>query len=252
MGTIRFVVRLSFVVLWTTFMFGLRLGVLVLLPVAPWWEVRASQGLFHRFSRVLWRIAGLRVRLRGTPPRPPFFMVSNHLTYLDIFVLTGAVGCIFVSRADVSQWPVVGFMARRMNTIFIDRQRMRDTMRVNDEIRRAMAHGYGVHVFAESRVSQDATVQDFKPALLQPAVDMALPVHYACLHYGTPPNGPGAKEVVVWRDGVSMFANVRAILRLPYVEVEVVFGKNPVEASDRKVLATELCTAVRRDITPMA
>lgn len=250
MGTIRFWARLGLVVLWTAFMFGLRMVVLVVLPVARTWEIRASQWLFHRYSRVLWRIAGLRVRMRGVPPKAPFFMVSNHLTYLDIFVLTGAVGCVFVSRSDVAGWPVIGFMARRMNTIFIDRRRRRDTVRVNEEIRRAMGLGYGVHVFAESRVSQDATVQDFKPALLQPAADLGLAVHYACLHYRTPPDYPGAKELVVWRDGVTLFENMGWILRLPYVEVEVAFGERPIEASDRKALAVELCAAVRRELTP--
>ncbi len=250
MGTFRLVVRLGLIVVWTSFMFGLRLCALPLLAVAPRWELRISQGLFHWFSRVLWHIVGMRVTVRGTAPAPPFFMVSNHLTYLDIFVLTGTVGCIFVSRADVAGWAVVGFMARRMNTIFIDRRRMRDTLRVNEEIRQAMAQGYGVHVFAESGVSQDAQVRDFKPALLQPAVELELPVHYACLHYGTPPNFPSAKEMVVWRDGVSLFQNMAGVLRLPYVEALIEFGEEPVRAADRKALAADLCAAVRHWVTP--
>lgn len=251
MGTLRLMYRLTGIVVWTTFMFTLRLLVLTVLPVAPIWELRISQWMFHVYSRVVWRVVGLRVHVVGTPPRPPFFMVSNHLSYLDIFVLTGTVGCIFVSRADAAHWPVVGFMIRRMNTIFIDRSQRRDTVRVNDEIRRAMARGYGVHVFAESRVSQDATVHEFKPALLQPAAEMGLPVHYASLSYRTPPGFPGAKELVVWHDGVSMFGNLWEVLKLPWVEAHVVFGDAPIQATDRKSLAVSLWKAVSDGFRPM-
>lgn len=244
MGTVRLVVRLGLIVVWTSFMFTLRLFALALLPVAPRLELRASQWLFHAYSQVVWRVVGLRVKLRGVVPQHPFFMVSNHLTYMDVFVLTGAVGCIFVSRADAARWPVVGFMIRRMNTIFIDRSQRRDTVRVNAEIQRAMERGYGVHVFAESRVSQDATVHEFKPALLQPAAEMGLPVHYASLSYRTPAGCPSAKEVVVWREGVSMFQNLVGVLRLPWVEAEVVFGEAPMQHADRKLLAVALRDAV--------
>jgi 1-acyl-sn-glycerol-3-phosphate acyltransferase len=232
-------------------MFSVRLLALALLIINPSLERRASQALFHWFSRVLWPIIGMRVHLQGSPPKHPFFMVSNHLTYLDLFVLTGAVGCIFVSRADVASWPLVGFMARRMNTIFIDRSRMRDTIRVNDEIREAMAQGYGVHVFAESGVSHDAQVRNFKPALLQPAAELNLPVHYASLHYQTPPGYPSAKAIVVWHEGVSLFQNMAGILRLPYFDAIVTFGAQPIQAPDRKALAAELTTAVRRGVAPM-
>jgi 1-acyl-sn-glycerol-3-phosphate acyltransferase len=249
-GTLRFVVRAGLILVWLAIMFGLRLLALPVMVVAPRLELRISQALFHWFSRVLWHIVGMRVTVRGTPPRAPFFMVSNHLTYLDLFVLTGTVGCVFVSRADVAGWPVVGFMARRMNTIFINRQRLRDTVRVNEEIRRAMAQGYGVHVFAESGVSQDASVRDFKPALLQPAAELGLPVYYACLHYQTPPDYPGAKDIVVWREGVSLAENMSNVLRLPYLDALVEFGENPVQAPDRKALASELCAAVRARVTP--
>lgn len=233
-------------------MFALRLVVLAAAPVAPAWEVHASRWLFQKHARALWHLVGLRVHMRGAPPRPPFYMVSNHLTHLDIFVLAGAVGCTFVARADAGEWPVVGFMVRRMNTILIDRTQRRDTVRVNEEIRRAMARGFGVHVFAESRVSQDATVHEFKPALLQPAAELGLPVYYASLSYRTPPGYPSAKDVVVWHDGVSMFANALHVLRLPYVEVTVVFGDRPIHSPDRKTLAVELRAAVARNFEAMA
>jgi len=117
-----------------------------------------------------------------------------------------------------------------MNTILIDRKGFRDTHRVNSEITEVMNDGLGVVVFAEGTVSQTGELMPFKPALLQPAIELQMPVRYASIHYATPHRRDAARE---------------AIAALPYCEATLTFGEGAVEADDRKQLASDLHQAVK-------
>ena len=96
--------------------------------------------------------------VEGRPPEPPFFLVTNHLSYVDIPVIGSQVGAIFIAKSEISSWPAVGFMCRSINTIFIDRTLRRDLSRVMREIDREMEHGMGVVLFGEGTSSKGATV----------------------------------------------------------------------------------------------
>ena len=50
-------------------------------------------------------------------------LVCNHLSYLDIVVLSSIRPCIFVAKRDVAAWPLFGWLARAAGTIFVDRER---------------------------------------------------------------------------------------------------------------------------------
>ncbi|MCP4642704.1 MAG: 1-acyl-sn-glycerol-3-phosphate acyltransferase [bacterium] len=251
MGGVRIIVRLVLLVVWTMATYTIRLAGLAASPFSKRLDRFVRRRIFRIWAKVALRLIGVRVRTHGNAPLPPFFSVSNHLTNLDLVLLASVTGCVLVSRADVAQWPVIGFMARTMDTIFVDRSRRRDTVRVNELIGAAMDRGDGVHVFAESRIAQDGEVHPFKPSLLEPAVQMGVPVHYAALSYRVPEGWPPAREVLIWRDGMSFGTNILNILRMPHLDATVVFGDAPIPGTDRKELAEELYQAVAECFVPL-
>lgn len=251
MRVIRQYTRLVGVLCWTSFCFCLRVMARIVKLVSPPTERRLRKAIFQTCMKGNCRISGMRVEVRGTPPDPPFFMVSNHLSVMDTVVLAGELGCVFVARGDLEKWPLFGLITRQLETIYIDRQRMRDTVRVNELIGRALQGGYGVHVFAESTVSEDATVHPFKAALLESPASMGLPVHYLSLHYATPEGHPPASDIVVWKDNMSFLRNFLNIAALPHSNAIVTFGDSPIANPDRKVLAEQLCDAVREQFIPL-
>src|SRR5206468_11755861 len=80
-----------------------------------WLHARAAW--LHRWSRFACRVLGIRVTTRGSMP-PSGLLVCNHLSYLDIVVLSSVQPCAFVAKRDVATWPLFGSLARAAGTIF--------------------------------------------------------------------------------------------------------------------------------------
>jgi 1-acyl-sn-glycerol-3-phosphate acyltransferase len=235
----------------TPFLFGVRF---LLWPTALVSE-RADRAL-KRWVMLCWYrgvlfCLGMRVEVQGTPPKQPFFLVANHLSYMDMVVLAYETGCIYVSKGDIEHWPVIGFMVKSMYIIFIDRQNKRDTLRVNGLIEHALDYGDGIGVFPESRISRGLDVEPFKSALIQPAVANEIPIHYATLGYRSPEGAPPANKIVGWWRPEPFFSHIFRLGRYPGVVATVHFGDTPLEGGDRKALANTLWEAVRENFTPV-
>jgi 1-acyl-sn-glycerol-3-phosphate acyltransferase len=237
--------RLSAMALWLAIVFGLRLMTRPLHLWRPDWDRRWRCRCFRMWARgALW-LMGVRVTVQGTPPPPPFLQVSNHMTFLDVFVLSALQGCVYISKSEVASWPVIGWMSYRLGSIFVRRERRRDTQSVNEQIVNAVAAGEGVHIFAEGGIMTTGSVEPFKSALLQPAVDAGLPVHYAAIRFRTSPPDPPAGEIVVWHRGMSFARHFLNLAKLHGVDCRITYGERPLSAPDRKQLADALCQAVR-------
>ena len=74
------------------------------------WSPRLRQYVrhvvFQTWSRFMLLILGARVTVTGEPPDRPFFLVSNHLSYLDIPVLASRIPGVFVAKKEIRSWPV--------------------------------------------------------------------------------------------------------------------------------------------------
>ena len=111
-------------------------------------RVRWRALMLRRWAKATALLLNIHVTPHGAPPRPPFFLVANHLSYADIIVLASQVDCSFIAKSDVAGWPVIGLLCRCVGTIFIDRTNRRDIARVNAQAGRALAEGRGVVLFA--------------------------------------------------------------------------------------------------------
>jgi 1-acyl-sn-glycerol-3-phosphate acyltransferase len=189
--------------------------------------------------------------VEGRPPEPPFFLVSNHLGYVDVVVLGAQFPCVFVAKADVAHWPVFGALCRVADTIFIDRTSKRDIPRVIARIRQVLASGRGVVVFPEGSSTNGAEVLRFRPSLLETAAIAGIPVSYASLSYSTPPGAPPAHRAVCWWDEQTFASHFLGLLGLPEIRASVTFGGETIQERDRKILAERLQYAVRAQFRPV-
>jgi 1-acyl-sn-glycerol-3-phosphate acyltransferase len=208
------------------------------------WRARVLQF----WARFMGRVLALEVRCAGVPPRGGFLLVANHLSYLDVVVLAGALRCGFVAKSEVARWPVLGFLARSMGTVFVERERKRGLPAVAAEMQAWLARGGRLVLFPEGTSTDGSGLRPFRSSLLAPALALACPVHHAALRYRTPAGETPAEASVCWWGEMAFLPHFLALLALPRIEAELAFGQEPVRADDRKHLARRLEQAVAHDL----
>jgi len=242
-GLWRVPLRLTALGAWTTTCYlSMATGLLVRREATAKSDLRRAWT--HRWGRGVCRILGIRFSVEGTPPSGTL-LVSNHLGYLDIPVLATHVRTLFLSKAEVANWPLMGFFARQAGTLFVQRERKRDLPQVAAQIAQELGSGGAVVLFPEGTSGAGDSVLPFRASLLDPPARGDLPVSYARLTYSTPPGYPAAGKCVCWWGDMSFGGHFLGLLRLPYVHAEVRFGPEPLSHSDRKVLALQLWKAVQ-------
>ncbi len=197
------------------------------------------------WGRLARRALGMRVRVLGAPPPAPSVVVANHLGYVDIVLLAGELGGVFVARHDMRRWPGIGIAAALSGTMFVDRSRPRDALRVGEKVVRAWELGRTVVVFPEGTSSGGAEVGPFRSAALAALATRGVPVHHAAVSYRTPAGEPPPAESVCWWRDMTFTPHLRALAGMGRFDATVAFGEQPVVDTDRKELARRLREAVR-------
>ena len=200
-------------------------------------DVRARAAWLHRWTARALRWMGIRVRIEGAPPTAGV-LVSNHLGYLDVFVFSAVAPTVFVSNHEVSTWPLAGTLARLAGTVFIDRRRRADVVRVGETLAPIIATGQPVALFLEGTSTGGDRVLPFHSSLLAPAIRGGWTLTPAFIGY----SGAGVQvehELCYWGDDV-FFPHFLNLLGLPGAEAHVRFGQSRPAEGDRRELAVGL------------
>lgn len=232
----------------TTVLFGAAFGCARVVLVG---RRERSGRLADRFvslwARTARRVIGMRVRIEGEPPSGPVALVCNHLSYVDIIALWCVLPGVFVARADVAGWPLIGPAGRLIGTIFIDRGRKRDLLRVIPEMEAPLAEGRSVIFFPEGTSSRGQGVLPFKSSLFEPAARAGVPVVGVSLQFETPPGEVPADWSVCWWGDMSFSPHAFALLQIDRFEARVRFSSPRHVGKDRK----ELCRLAEESVQKM-
>lgn len=239
----RFVLLLSITVgvyaVWYLFRF--------FIPNKQYWRQLA----FESWSRLWIQICGIDVEVIGTPPAAPFFLVSNHLGYIDIPVLRSVAKGVFVAKHEIDEWRLAGKMIRNMGTIFVNRGKRRDIPRAGSEVIQALDRGEGVIVFPEGTSTRGDEVLPFNSSFLEFAARTDTPVSYVSISYRTPEGEPPPSESVCWWDDTAFLPHMLRMLEVPRFTAILHFGDDTVINPDRKRLAAELRRKVQGSFIPV-
>ena len=129
----------------------------------------------------LWDI---HLKVIGQPVRSgPALMVANHISWLDILVIHAARHCRFVSKSDIREWPLVGMLATGAGTLYIERTRRKDALRMVKDMADAMKNGDVVAIFPEGTTSDGRELLPFHANLIQAAIQAEAPVQPVSLKF---------------------------------------------------------------------
>ena len=187
------------------------------------------------------------VEVRGARPLldGPALVVANHVSWLDVQALGTIAPTRFVAKAEVRGWPAVGDLVARVGTIFLRRRSCRDAARVKNLVARALVSGDRFAVFPEGTTTDGGRVAPFYAALLQAAVDAAVPVQPVAIRYREIDGARSTAAAFV--DDMTFAASLARILARPRLVAELTFGP-PIYAADktRRELAAQ-CRAFIAD-----
>ncbi len=235
---------------------GLFLGVAALALLHAAWQAFTERKLpaatrrarwLRRWCRCVLPMIGVEVELRGRAPDGGM-LVCNHVSYLDMPALTVATEMVFVSKAEVRHWPLLGLIAHLGGTFFVDRERRSAVADVGAGFAPVIEEGVVLTLFPEGTSSGGDRVLPFHSSLLAPAAQHGWPVTPARISYEVE-GGSVGHEVAYWRD-MTFLPHFLNLLGKRRVRAVVHFGE-PLRNSERKQLTRELHRAVNNLVAPV-
>jgi 1-acyl-sn-glycerol-3-phosphate acyltransferase len=224
-------------------------GLLIVLLLFP------SLGAAGRQQRVRWwagktlRLLGLELRVEGAFRPGAKLIVANHVSWVDILAVHAVCPeARFVSKADVQRWPLVGRLVAAGGTLYIERERRRDALRVVHQMAEALRAGDTVAAFPEGTTGDGVTLLPFHANVLQAAIVTETPVQAVALRYADAQHAisPAAQ----WLGDTTLAGSLWKLARAEGLVVRVrVLAAEGSRHADRRVLAAHLRQQIEESLS---
>jgi len=193
------------------------------------------------WARKLLRILNIVITVHGARPSagaPNLIVAANHVSWVDIFVISAAHPARFVAKAEIRDWPIVGWLSERAGTIFIRRTRRSDTAKINELMHAVLAEGATIGFFPEGTTTLGDRLLKFHTSLFEPAVANRATLAPAAIRYLA--SDGERNDAVAFIGELSFAESVSQIIRQKSMIAEITFAP-PIEAAGftRRALALE-------------
>lgn len=165
-------------------------------------------------------LLGIRIAQYGQIDRQPLLYVANHVSFLDIIVMSGITDVRFLSKHTLRYWPLVGTLAHMSGTLFIKRDKRSLIARVISTVSEALTSSHIV-VFPEGTTSLGDNVKHFHAGLFQAAIDAGVPVQPIAiryLHHGK------LDRTAAYIENDNIIVSLWRLLKRSYTDVHLIFG----------------------------
>ena len=220
---------------------------LLLLPALPLLAVPlpGRSRIQRIYCRLMLRCLGVRITLSGGPIRNlrGVLVVSGHVSWVDIFIIGAVLPGSFVARADLIEWPALGFVARLLKVIPIERASLRRLPDVVRAVADRLSTGQTVVAFPEGTTWCGVVYGRFRPAMFQGAIDAGRPVQPLRLTYHHRDGQPSTIPAFIGDD--SLLESVRRLITARRTVCHVQVQSLQLPGEDRRDLATRCEAAVR-------
>lgn len=246
--------------------FGVTLPLMPVQLVLGVLDERRARRFPHWYHRQLCRLLGLRIHIEGpVPGGNPALLVSNHISWLDIPVLSAVAPVSFVAKREVAAWPFINWLARLQRTVFVDRDKRGEVAGTADEIMNRLRSGDNIVLFAEGTSSDGSRVLPFKTSLFAAAKPsrravqksgsgiLVQTVALAYVRRHGLPLGRLARPHIAWYGDMELATHVWQVLKRGPLDVHLRIGE-PVRLDgfpDRKAMARFTESQVRSDLADL-
>ncbi|MCR4298559.1 MAG: 1-acyl-sn-glycerol-3-phosphate acyltransferase [Gallionella sp.] len=216
----------------------------------PYLNQTKRRRILKTWSRQLLDILNIGIRTEGqwtVRGEGGYLVVANHVSWLDIFVLNAIYPSRFIAKAEVRNWPFIGWLCKRGNTIFIERAMRRNAASINQRVSFLLKQGVCIGLFPEGTTTDGKQVGHFHSALIQPAIDAGAMLCPIALRYQDK-NGKQDNAAAFTGD-MTLFRSIWRILRSPRFDALLAFTPALATAGEnRRVLARAAQQAVSQGL----
>lgn len=149
----------------------------------PYWNETLRRSLKQSWSRRLVAVLGVKIDACDATLPASTLIVSNHISWLDVFVINAITPTTFVCKDEVKDWPGIGGLVEYSGTLFIARGSRTAAARSAQAMAARLSFDERVVVFPEGTTTDGRTMLPFRAALFQAAIDAQVAVQPACLRY---------------------------------------------------------------------
>ena len=186
-------------------------------------------------AQAILKVLDIKSQVQGRPPMCGL-VVSNHLSYLDIIIISATMPCFFVAKMEIGSWPFFGKAARSGGTIFLDRSSLASAMTVAEQMTERLKLPISVLLFPEGTSTDGAQVLRFHSRLIDPATTAGAPITAAAIRYVL--EGGVEERELCWYDDMYFVTHLWKVLGVTGFSAQLHFGE-PQIYSDRRVAADQ-------------
>ena len=198
------------------------------------------------WARKLLRILNVLVSVHGLQPEAEaknLIVTSNHISWLDIFVINATQPSRFVAKSEIRDWPIAGWLCEKAGTIFIRRTRRSDTAKINETMRAVLAEGATISFFPEGTTTAGDKLLKFHTSLFEPAVANDATIAPAAIRYRTRNGEPSVAAAFIGE--LSFAESMGQIISQKSMIAEITFAPQIVASGQtRRELALKAESAV--------
>ena len=172
------------------------------------------------WSRGLLRVFGMKVARVGTPLAGGTLFVANHISWIDIVALHSQHMMGFIAKAEIRDWPVVGWVTTHAETIFLQRGNSDSLSGVMGQMAGRLRAGRAVAAFPEGGTRDGRALGPFHARIFTAAVEADASVQPVALCYG---DACEAQAIVAFAPRETFMGNFFRLLGEPARPVRVHF-----------------------------
>lgn len=205
----------------------------------------------QRWACKVLQILQVEVLFEGERPTPgASLVVANHVSWLDILVLQSQLPGLFVAKAEVRRWPLIGRMAQVCSTIFVERASRQSARSMVEDTLKALGQGYSVVAFPEGTSSDGSDLGVFHTNIFEAAIRARTPVQPVALGYFNAHTGL-PDDTAHFIGAATLVSSLRKVMASSSIKASVHFGGFILpQGHNRKSLAMQAQQSIRRQMRP--
>lgn len=212
---------------------------------------RFRSGLLSRYCRLGLKVLGIQVDFSSETQMEGrnFLVVSNHLSYVDVLVMSSLFPALFVTSIEVLKTPVLGQLCILGGSLFVERRNRERTHLEVGSLAHALRAGMNVVVFPEATSSAGDAVLPFKASMFDAAVQAGCEVLPMCIQLTSvndqPVTPPGRDSVCYYGD-MAFVPHFIRLLNLKNAKIKL-RGLAPIRRNDLRELRDQSFDVIARE-----